>query len=506
MPPREVNEEITSLIETLLETERRLEELTLGEVDSVVGQDGRMFLLARAQEQLRHSEASKEAAILNALPAHIALLDTVGNIVSTNEAWRRFAWANVGLNAGQATGSNYLKVCDQALGSGADDARRAAEGIRAVLSGREKVFSMEYACHAPAEQRWFLMRVNALAEDRQRGAVVMHINITQRKLAEEYVQASEANMALAQRIAHIGSWELKLTDEYGTGRGALRWSDESFRIAGYEPGAVEVSNELFFRLVHPDDREPVRQAMETAIRERREYSIVHRLVRPDGETRVVQETAQIFFDETTGQPAKIVGTAHDITERDQSEQALRTSEQEQRGLAERVEQERARLAEAQAIAKLGSWELDFGTNELIWSDENYRIFEINRDQFGASYEAFLQRVHPDDRAAVHSAYTESIANHKPYAIDHRLQMEDGSIKFVNERCRTFYDDAGKPIRSVGTTHDITERKLAERATKRALQRLTDAQRIARIGDWEWDLATQAITWSPQVFALFGRDP
>jgi len=121
----------------------------------------------------------------------------------------------------------------------------------------------------------------------------------------------------------------------------------------------------------------------------------------------------------------------------------------------------ARLKEAQQLAQLGSWELDLVHNVLTWSDEIYRIFEIDPAAFGASYEAFLAAVHPDDRAAVNQAYTDSVKNRTAYAIIHRLQMKDGRIKFVQERCETFYDSAGLASRSIGTVQDITERQRTE---------------------------------------------
>ena len=89
----DASDEVATLIETLHKTGQRLEELTAGEVDAVADRDGRTFLLRPAQEQLRYSEAAKQAAILNALPAHIALLDPQGLIISVNESWRRFASA-----------------------------------------------------------------------------------------------------------------------------------------------------------------------------------------------------------------------------------------------------------------------------------------------------------------------------------------------------------------------------------------------------------------------------
>jgi PAS domain S-box-containing protein len=162
---------------------------------------------------------------------------------------------------------------------------------------------------------------------------------------------------------------------------------------------------------------------------------------------------------------------NDITEHKRIERALQQSELEQRQLAEHLEMERERLAEAQALAKVGSWDLNLTTNVLFWSKETYRIFGMDRTSFGASYEAFLERVYPDDRAAVNKAYTESVANRTPYAVDHRMQMPDGAIKIVHERCHTIYDSKGRPVRSLGTVQDITEQKQTEQKLTRSLDLL-----------------------------------
>jgi PAS domain S-box-containing protein len=186
-PPRgrDADEEVSALIETLHQTEQRLEQLTSGEVDTVADSHGRTFLLRRAQDQLRHSEAAKQAAILNALPAYIALLDTQGRIISVNEAWQRFGSGNVLHGPGYEVGLNYLEICDSAQGDDASELHQVAEGIRSVLAGGVKSFSIEYPCHSPTELLWFLLTVMPLADDRSLGAVVMHLNITERKRAEE---------------------------------------------------------------------------------------------------------------------------------------------------------------------------------------------------------------------------------------------------------------------------------------------------------------------------------
>lgn len=150
-----------------------------------------------------------------------------------------------------------------------------------------------------------------------------------------------------------------------------------------------------------------------------------------------------------GEEPRFIVLSRNITERKQMEDALLISRQN--------------LTEAQRIAHIGSWELDMATNVLRWSEEIFRIFEIDREQFGASYEAFVEIIHPDDREAVDRAYTESVENREPYEIEHRLLMADGRVKHVLERCETSYADDGKPLYSLGTVQDITERKRAEEA-------------------------------------------
>ncbi len=128
---------------------------------------------------------------------------------------------------------------------------------------------------------------------------------------------------------------------------------------------------------------------------------------------------------------------------------------------EAVRVSHAELNEAQRVAMIGSWTFDIGTGKLSWSDEIYRIFEADPENFGASYQTFLDAVHPDDREKVDLAYRESVRNHSPYEFVHRLAFPDGRMKYVQERGETSYDEQGNPLISRGTVQDITRIKITE---------------------------------------------
>ena len=138
-----------------------------------------------------------------------------------------------------------------------------------------------------------------------------------------------------------------------------------------------------------------------------------------------------------------------LTERDQLTASLQESEKG--------------LSRAQAMAQLGSWQLDLETGRLSWSDEVYRIFGLRPQEFAATYEAFLEHVHPEDRDAVDAAYSGSLAEDRDtYEIEHRVVRADsGEVRTVLERCEHVRDDAERIVRSLGMVHDITERKQAE---------------------------------------------
>ncbi len=179
---------------------------------------------------------------------------------------------------------------------------------------------------------------------------------------------------------------------------------------------------------------------------------------------------------------------------------LRINAEEQ----ERVlRQSEARLNQAQRSAHIGNWELDLTSSQLYWSDEIYRIFEIDKTTFGASYAAFLNAIHPDDRERVNKAYTDSLANREPYDIVHRLRMADGRVKFVNERCETQFDAQGTVLRSVGTVQDITDQKIAEDTLRESEARYRAVAYTASDAIITADSEEYIVSWNRGAEVMFG---
>ncbi len=267
----------------------------------------------------------------------------------------------------------------------------------------------------------------------------LSFDLLQKRQLSRNLRETEERMSLAADAADLGMWQWDIV------RDRIWATKPSFERAGINE-SEHVDFNRFLQLVHPDDREPTQQAVHHALSGGGDFEAEYRIVTPDGTARWIAARGSVERG-SNGKPLRLQGVSIDITNRKQAEEALRESER--------------RLKEAQRIAHIGSWELDLLTNTLNWSDESCRIFEIDWEHFGASYEAFLDAIHPDDRNMVDNAYTQSLKNGQPYGITHRLLMPDGRIKYVHEQCETFYSPDGKPLRSLGTVQDITELKNAQ---------------------------------------------
>lgn len=302
----EPEDEVPALIDLLHRTSTRIEELTRGEVDAVTDHEGRPFLLRHAQEHLRQIDAARQAAILDALPAHVAVLDPTGRIVSVNAAWRAFGRANGFVSTDGGVGDNYLAVCDAAAGESALGADRIAVGILAVLAGSRAGFSFEYPCHSSTEKRWFLMTATPLSRNFRSGAVVMHVNLTAEKLAAQEMLASEARFRqMAENIRDV----FFLRDA-GTGR-VLYVSPAYEEIWGRTCASLYADAESWAEAIHPDDKTASDLASLGAFSG--EFGLDYRIIRPDGAIRWIESRS--FPVREDGRIVRIAGVAKDVTER-----------------------------------------------------------------------------------------------------------------------------------------------------------------------------------------------
>jgi len=279
----------------------------------------------QAEQAIRNSREFAQSTI-DALSSHICVLDETGMIIAVNRAWTDFAEANGPEDCGEALdadawrcligeGVNYADVCRRSEGENSSEAEEFADGIEAVLKGESALYSKEYPCHAPGVPRWFLARVTRFFSNGVPRIVVEHINITERRRAEEGLQQTAERLALAARAGGAGIWD------YDCVKGVLHWDEQMYRLYGTTEDKFSGSYEAWRALVHPDDRSQRDEEVNTAIQGEKEFDSQFRIVWPDGSIRHIRGNALVRRD-ASGKPLQIVGTNRDITAQKEAAAAL----------------------------------------------------------------------------------------------------------------------------------------------------------------------------------------
>jgi PAS domain S-box-containing protein len=313
-----------------------------------------------------------------------------------------------------------------------------ASGQSGEIEGRLRRFDGVY--------RWFLFRATASLDDN--GRVVKwygtNTDIEERKRAEGALKRSEAYLAEAQRLTHTGSCALD-----GTSREILYWSEEMFRLFGFDRQQGLPMWDQLVQRIHPEDRDKFRKAGDRTFLEKVDCDVEFRIVKPDGTVKHIHGIGHPVLS-TNGELVQVVGTMVDITEPRRAAEALRQSE--------------SYLAQAQRLAHISSWAWEIPSRIALYiSEEWYRIYGFDPKDGMPSWEQRLQRVHPEDRARFQGTIDRAIAEKSDYDVEFRTLPPHGPGRYIHSVGHPVLGPSGELLQFVGVSMDVTESKQAEEA-------------------------------------------
>lgn len=277
------------------------------------------------------------------------------------------------------------------------------------------------------------------------------IDISYRKQAEKAVRESEERLQQALRVGNAGIWDWDFIQD------KIFWSSKHFEVLGYEPTAEGLgSYSLWEKCIHPEDLESVRCRWQETVNGGGDFQAEYRIVRHDnGDVRWMSGVGRCFFDKEK-QPYRSVGVLTDITERKAAEQMVLVQETSLRLAAD--------------AATLGTWDFNYASKKLFVSEQLYQIFGASTSE-AAGVGLWRKYTHADDLEYVLTQSERYNQSREVVYLEYRIvHQKTKQIRWIATSARTFFTEAGEPIRNVGVAQDITERKLAEQALRESEER------------------------------------
>lgn len=305
-------------------------------------------------------------------------------------------------------------------------------------------------------------------------------DVTEKQNLIRELKQKESLYKQAEELANMGNWSWDLK------KNKLTWTDHLYTIYGLKPQSEEITIDRFLSFVHPDDREYVQKGVDEIFnQERLDYTF--RIITKSGENKIIRSVAQLQKDDK-GNGVLVVGTERDITEKQTLIDKLRKSEK--------------LYKQAQALAHVGNWSWDIRSNLIEWSDELYQIFGKTKDDGNFSYDEYLSLVHPDDLEKVKKQVAYSIQKKEPWEYTHKLITKDGVVKTIYATGEVLLDENGEAYMLIGTAQDISERELLIEKLQQSEALYKQAQALSRMGNFVWDLKTNGVVWSDEVYHIY----
>ncbi|NEU80648.1 PAS domain-containing protein, partial [Nostoc sp. UIC 10630] len=315
--------------------------------------------------------------------------------------------------------------------------------------------------------------------------------LKERQQVEAELRQSEEHLRLALSASRMGTWNWNIQT------GKITWSDNLEALFGLQPGEFDGSFEMFVARLHQDDRDRVLAVVDHAIATGEDYDIEFRVVYPNGKIRWALSQGKVFYDQH-GQPIQMAGIDLDITERKQSAETLRESEERFRQLAENID----------AVF----WIKEVQENRVSYVSPAYkRLWGLNPEELYQGQQAWVDHIHPEDREATDRAFHEKAVAGK-FDEEYRIILADGSIRWVHDRCFPLRDETGEIYRFAGIAEDISEQQAALRERKQAEQALRDSEERLQMalegsggGLWDWNIVTNEDYLSSQWLEMLGYE-